>query len=222
MPCGSEIGVAMTLLRLFVVYGFLILAACPAWARDQVVLAFGDSLTAGYGLEPASAFPLQLERALRRLGTPATVVNGGVSGDTSTGGRSRLLWLLDGAAGTKPDLVIVELGANDALRGIDPSVTRANLDWIIHTLRQRDITVILAGMMAPPNLGPDYGKAFNGLYPALAKKHGVALYRFFLDGVAAEPAYLQEDGMHPNEKGAARIAARLAPLVARELKRGRR
>lgn len=222
MPCGSKIGVAMILLRLIGVYVFLALAACPAWAREPVVLAFGDSLTAGYGLEPANAFPAQLEAALRRLGMPATVVNGGVSGDTSTGGRARLPWLLDGAAGMKPDLVIVELGANDALRGIDPAVTRNNLDWIIRTLRQRHIAVILAGMMAPPNLGSDYGAAFNGLYPALAKKHGVAFYGFFLDGVAANPAYLQEDGMHPNEKGAARIAARLAPLVARELKRGRR
>ncbi|MBW7836549.1 MAG: arylesterase [Sphingomonadales bacterium] len=212
----------MILLRLISACFILALAAGPSWARDPVVLAFGDSLTAGYGLEPANAFPVQLERALRRQGMPATVVNGGVSGDTSTGGRARLLWLLESAAAAKPDLVIVELGANDALRGIDPAVTRDNLDWIIRTLRQRDIAVILAGMMAPPNLGSDYGKAFNGLYPALAKKHGVPLYGFFLDGVAAEPAYLQEDGMHPNEKGAARIAARLAPLVARELKRGQR
>lgn len=212
----------MILLRLASVYVFLAIAVGPAWAQGPVVLAFGDSLTAGYGLEPANAFPVQLERALRRQGIRATVVNGGVSGDTSTGGRARLLWLLDGAAGAKPDLVIVELGANDALRGIDPSVTRDNLDWIIRTLRQRDIAVILAGMMAPPNLGPEYAKAFNGLFPALAKQHGVALYGFFLDGVAADPAYLQQDGMHPNEKGAARIAARLAPLVARELKRGRR
>lgn len=212
----------MILLRLISACFILALAAGLAWARDPVVLAFGDSLTAGYGLEPANAFPVQLERALRRLGMPATVVNGGVSGDTSTGGRARLLWLLESAAAAKPDLVIVELGANDALRGIDPAVTRNNLDWIIRTLRQRDIAVILAGMMAPPNLGSDYGKAFNGLYPALAKKHGVPLYGFFLDGVAAEPGFLQEDGMHPNEKGAARIAARLAPLVARELKRGQR
>lgn len=212
----------MILLRLISACFILALAAGPAWARDPVVLAFGDSLTAGYGLEPANAFPVQLERALHRLGMPATVVNGGVSGDTSTGGRARLLWLLESAAAAKPDLVIVELGANDALRGIDPAVTRDNLDWIIRTLRQRDIAVILAGMMAPPNLGSDYGKAFNGLYPALAKKHGVPLYGFFLDGVAAEPGFLQEDGMHPNEKGAARIAARLAPLVARELKRGQR
>lgn len=191
----------------------LLLASAHAWAQDKpLVLAFGDSLTAGYGLPPGESFPDRLGETLARSGLDVAIVNAGVSGDTTSGGRARLAWTLDGLD-RQPDLAILALGANDALRGIDPAITRRNLDAMIQALQARGVPVLLAGMLAPPNMGPDYGAAFNGLYPDLAAKHGIAFYPFFLDGVAADPALNQADGIHPNEQGVARMVAAMLPMV---------
>ena len=196
----------------------LLLAASnnPGFAADDmVVVAFGDSLTAGYGLDHDDVFPVRLERALRARGLAARVVNAGVSGDTTAGGLARLDWsLVD-----KPSLVIVQLGGNDALRGVEPAETRQNLDAILGKLTQRGITVILAGMYAPPNMGDAYAREFNVMYPELAEVHGVVLYPFFLDGVAAKPELNQFDGIHPNPRGIDIIVERFAPLIAQTLKR---
>lgn len=192
--------------------------ALPAHAADRLILAFGDSLTAGYGLAPAQAFPNRLEAALRASGVPARVHNGGVSGDTTAAGRARLNWLLRGLK-AKPDLAIVELGANDMLRGLQPAQTRANLDAILSELRRRRIPVLLAGMRAAPNLGRPYAATFEPIFPALARKYDARLYPFFLDGVAGNPALLQGDGMHPNPRGVAIIVRRILPMVRASLPR---
>ena len=189
----------------------LALAAAPAQAAP-LVWALGDSLTAGYGLAPANGITAQLERELSRSGVQATVRNGGVSGDTSAQGRARLLWGLRGL-GAKPDLVIVELGANDILRGLPPAQARANLDSILAELGRRRIPVLLAGMKAPRNMGPDYVRAFEAIYPELARKHRVRLYPFFLDGVAGRRELIQADGLPPNAKGVAILVARILPAV---------
>lgn len=177
----------------------------PARADEVTILALGDSLTAGLGLDQANAFPAQLEKALRDAGHAVNVVNAGVSGDTSAGGRSRLEWLLT----PEIDAVIVELGANDGLRGLDPGETRANLEWILATLKQRGLPVLLTGMQAPPNLGQDYGREFNTLYPELAQYYGALFDPFYLEGVAADPALNQPDGIHPNAQGVTIIVNRL-------------
>ncbi len=184
-------------------------AAANRAGEPYVILAFGDSLTAGYGLAPGEAYPVRLEAALSAGGRAVEVRNAGVSGDTTSGGRRRLAWTLKAA----PDLVILELGANDALRGIDPALTRANLDAMLSTLGQRGIPVLLAGMLAPPNYGDRYAAAFNAIFPELAAKHGVALYPFFLDGVAADPALNQADTLHPNAEGIKVIVDKLLPHV---------
>jgi acyl-CoA thioesterase-1 len=195
------------------------LVAATAWARSPtVILVLGDSLIAGYGLAPEESFPSQLEAALERNGTVARVVNGGVSGDTSAGGLARLDWLL----ADKPDLVIVELGANDGLRGLDPEATRRNLDEIIKRIRASGIDVLLAGMRAPPNLGTEYGTAFSKLYGELATQYGLAYYPFFLEGVAADPALNQEDGIHPTAEGVAVIVKNILPVVVGALVESRR
>jgi acyl-CoA thioesterase-1 len=199
----------------------LLLLAAPAAAREQrerIVLAFGDSLTAGYQLRPGESFPARLEAELRRQGRQVRVVNAGVSGDTTAQGRARLGWVLNGLK-QQPDLAIVALGANDMLRGQPPAQARANLDAILADLRRRGVPVILAGMLAAPNLGPEYGKEYNSIFPSLAKKHGAALYPFFLQGVAGNRARLLADGMHPNPAGVETMVAGMAPLVARELDR---
>lgn len=182
------------------------------------IMAFGDSLTAGYGLPQGDGFVPQLNSWLNaNSDIPFEVVNAGVSGDTTAGGRSRLDWGLApfGAAG--PDLVILELGANDGLRGLPPRITRENLDAILAALAVKNIPVLLAGMMAPPNLGPDYASDFNPIYPDLAAKYGAPLYAFFLEGVAANPALNQADGIHPTAEGVAIIVAKLGPLVLETL-----
>ena len=192
--------------------------AAPASAANppRVVVAFGDSLTAGYGLPATEGFTRQLEDALKAQGLNVRVHNAGVSGDTSSGGRSRLGWVLSSLK-EKPDLVILELGANDALRGVDPKVTRANMDAMLTELKKRNLNVLLAGMYAPRGLGASYYQPFDAIYPDMAKKHGVRLYPFFLDGVAGNPKLNQRDGIHPNKDGVAQIVKRIAPHVARAL-----
>jgi len=188
-------------------------SAGAAADQNAVILALGDSLTAGYGLAKAESFPAQLETALRSQGRQVRVINGGVSGDTSAGGLARMDWLMV----EKPDLIIVELGANDALRAIDPAQTLANLDRIVARSKAEGARVLLAGMLAPPNLGSEYATEFNAIYPTLAEKHGVPLYPFFLDGVAADPQLNQSDGMHPTAEGISVIVQRIAPHVIQAL-----
>jgi acyl-CoA thioesterase I len=187
-------------------------------AERPLVLAFGDSLTAGYGLDQGLGFVPQLQATLRRHGIAATVVDGGVSGDTSEAGKARLGWTLDGLA-RKPDLVILELGANDMLRGLDPSLTEKNLDAMLAELGRRRIKVLVAGMRGAPNLDPAYVSRFDAIFPALARRRGVALYPFFLEGVAAQQGMQQPDGMHPTFAGVKRIVIGIAPVVKRELGR---
>lgn len=196
----------------------LLVMATPAQAREVLILAFGDSLSAGYGLKPQESFPAQLQTALRKQGVAARVHNGGVSGDTTTAGRGRLGWVLTGLK-AKPDLVILELGANDMLRGQSPALAKANLDAMIADLKRRKIPVLLAGMKASYNLDRRYRAEFDGIYPLLARKHGVRLYPFFMDGVAGNRALLLPDQMHPNAKGVSVLVQRILPSVKASLKR---
>lgn len=191
--------------------------AQPALAKDRLVLAFGDSLTAGYGLRPNESFPAQLQAALNKGGIPARVHNAGVSGDTSAAGRGRLAFVLAGLK-AKPDLVILELGANDMLRGLKPEQTRANLDAMMAEFKRRGIPVLLAGMRASPNLGKAYQAQFDPIFPSLAKKHGARFYPFFMNGVAANRSLLIGDQMHPNPKGVAVIVRGIYPQVAGALR----
>ncbi len=174
-----------------------------------VIVAFGDSLIAGLGLPESESFPAKLEAALKARGKEASVVNAGVSGDTSAAALKRLDWALAGGA----DAIIVELGGNDALQGIPPEGTKANLAKIIETAQEKGLPVLLAGMEAPRNMGKDYTDAFHAIYPALAAQYGVLLYPFFLDGVALNDSLMQADGIHPNAKGVETIVARIAPKV---------
>jgi acyl-CoA thioesterase-1 len=175
------------------------------------ILAFGDSLAAGYGLPHETGFEAQLQAALRKRGYNVVVLDGAVSGDTTAGGRARLDWAL----ADTPDAVIVELGGNDALRGIDTRDTEANLAAILDTLAARHIPVLLAGMYAPPNMGPDYAKSLRAVFVRLGSRPGIVYDPFFLAGVAAVPALNQADGIHPNAEGVRRIVARLLPDVER-------
>jgi acyl-CoA thioesterase I len=186
--------------------------AAPS-GRGLKILTLGDSLSAGYGLPREASFTSQLERALQQKGYRAAVPQTGVSGETTAGGLARLEWML----ADRPDLAIVALGANDSLRGIDPTITRSNLDRILARLKERGVKVVLAGMLAPRNLGPDYGRAFDAIYPDLAAKHGVALYPFFLEGVAMRPALNLDDGMHPTADGVAIMVKGILPLIERTL-----
>lgn len=181
----------------------------PVRADTIRIVALGDSLTAGYGLAPGLGFTAKLEASLKRKGLDVEVVDAGVSGDTASAGADRLDW----AVGEGVDGVIVELGANDALRGIDPAVTRKALDRILARLKERGIPVLLAGMHAPRNLGPDYVEAFDAIYPELAKVHGVPLYPFFLDGIVGDRRLNLPDGIHPNAEGVDVIVERILPSV---------
>ncbi len=185
------------------------------WAEQDPLhlLVIGDSLTAGYGLAEEDAFPARLEAALSDLGHDVRVEASSVSGDTTAGGRARLSWALGASRKDHPDAVMVELGANDALRGFDPEVTFRNLSAILTELQAREIPILLAGMRAPPNMGRDYTERFNDVFPRLAQQHEVIFYPFFLDGVAAEPALNQADGMHPNADGVEEIVRRITPAV---------
>jgi acyl-CoA thioesterase I len=179
--------------------------------RPLKLVALGDSLTAGYGLPGEAAFPAVLERALRAKGYAVSIANAGVSGDTTSGGLARLDWSVpDGTDG-----VILELGANDMLRGIDPNIPRRALDEILARLRERGIPVLLTGMYASRNLGPDYVARFEAIFPDLAKKHGVPLYPFFLDGVAGVRELTLPDGLHPTAKGVQVVVERILPTVER-------
>lgn len=192
----------------------LVVLACtmlPARAAPLRIVALGDSLTAGYGLGPGEGFTDQLQAAVRSWGQDVEIVNAGVSGDTAAGGLARLDWSL----GEGADAVIVELGANDMLRGFDPAETRAALDAILKQLKAKKLPVLLVGMRAAPNLGPDYAARFEPIYSQLAEQYGAMLYPFFLDGVAGQPALLQADGLHPNRAGVAVIVKRIFPAVER-------
>ena len=175
----------------------------------KTLVLFGDSLMAGYGLDHESGFAPKLEAALKEAGHDVRVINSSVSGDTTAAGLARLEWALV----EKPDAVLLELGANDALRGMEPSQTRENLAAILEKLRGMDVDVLLAGMMAPPNMGKAYGEEFNSIYPDLASRYQIDLYPFFLEGVAAEPSLNQDDGMHPNADGVDVIVKRILPDV---------
>jgi acyl-CoA thioesterase-1 len=179
------------------------------------IVAFGDSLTAGYGVKAGESFAAQLQMALQAKRHKVKIVNAGVSGDTTAGGLERLDWSLQ----PKPDGVILELGANDALRGVDPKETRANLDKILAKLKAENIDVLIAGMKAPSNWGADYQKEFDAIYPELATKYGATLYPFFLEGVALDRAFVQADGLHPTAKGVAEIVKRIMPDVEKLLTR---
>ena len=199
-------------------FAFVLTSIVPAQAdlnacEDKRLVVFGDSLVAGYGLEPGAAYPEQLQKKLDEKGIKLEVINAGVSGDTTSSGLARLDW----SVGDNADAVILELGANDALRGISPDVTEKNLDAMISSLKTKDVEVLLAGMMAPPNMGPSYGEAFNSIYARLAEKHDIALYPFFLDGVVADAKLNQPDGIHPTKEGIAVIVQKSMPAVMKLL-----
>jgi acyl-CoA thioesterase-1 len=186
-----------------------------AMAREPVIVALGDSLTAGFGLPQNEAFPAQLERALKARGQEVKVVNAGVSGDTAAAGLARLDWSLPDDASA----VIIELGANDALQGLDPQATKATLEQIITQVKARGLPILLAGMEAPRNLGKDYVEAFGAIYPDLAQRYDLILYPFLLDGVALDDGLTMNDGLHPNAQGVARIVEGILPKVEELLAR---
>ncbi|GAA2880436.1 acyl-CoA thioesterase-1 [Aminobacter niigataensis] len=191
----------------------MLAAAASSWAEPFRIVGFGDSLMAGYGLGPGEGFPEKLEAALRARGHDVVIANAGVSGDTTSGGLSRLDWSIpDGT-----QLVILELGANDMLRGIDPALVEQNLDKMLARLKERKIEVLLAGMVAAPNLGHAYGEQFGTIYPKLAEKYDATLYPFFLDGVAGDAKLLLEDGMHPNALGIDRMVENALPTVEKAI-----
>src|SRR5580700_846987 len=207
----------LCLFKHMVVWGLLLIAAEPGFAQSSVavgsaplkMVVLGDSLSAGYGLSGPDAFPAKLQKALKAKGIEVDMTNAGVSGDTASGGRDRLDWSVpEGTQG-----VILELGANDALRGTDPAVTRAALSDILTRLKARGVSVLLCGMLAPPNYGKDYADRFNAIYPELSKSFSVPLYPFFLDGVAADAKLNQADGIHPTAEGVDVIVKNMLPTV---------
>jgi acyl-CoA thioesterase-1 len=185
---------------------------------DQLVVAFGDSLYAGYRLAPNEGLAPVLQAALQAGGINARVHNAGVSGDTTAAGKTRLAFVLDNLD-RKPDLVVLGLGGNDMLRGIKPAETKANMSAMMDELKRRDIPVVLTGMLAAPNLGADYVNSFNGIFPDLANRYGASLYPFFLDGVVTDSALMLPDNIHPNAKGVSRVVEGLSPLIEATLKR---
>ena len=199
------------------VNSLLILLVCLLTGIGQVyaqaaptrIAILGDSLAAGYGVKPAEAIPARLQAALKQEGRNVEILNHGVSGDTSAGGLDRIDWMM----ADKPDIVMVELGGNDALRAIDPATTERNLDAIVAKLKDAKVTVWLVGMLAPRNLGPQYAQSFDGIYKRIADKHGLPLYPFILEGVAQDPALNQADGIHPNPKGVDVVVKNLLPFV---------
>ncbi|WP_370461634.1 arylesterase [Reyranella sp. CPCC 100927] len=208
---GKELSLAFR--HFWLIAALLCASVTAAHAQTVRIAMLGDSLTAGFGLPPEQALPTKLEQALKAAGRDVSVANHGVSGDTSAGGLARLDWTL----GDKPKLVIVALGANDALRGLNPDDTEKNIDAIITRTKAAGAVVLLCGMKAPRNYGPEYVAKFDGLYERLAAKHGVALLPFLLDGVAMMPELNQADGIHPNAKGVDTVVAHLAPAVTKVL-----
>lgn len=200
---------------LFLILPLVFFAAGAAKAADLKLVVLGDSLSAGYQLSAGDGFPEQLQRALDERGHSVEVVNAGVSGDTSSGGLSRLDW----SVGNDTNAVIVELGANDALRGIQPEVTRKNIHGIVARLKEKNVSVLLAGMLAPRNLGDAYAQAFDSIYKDVSETHGTLLYPFFLEGVALNPDLNLADGMHPNAAGVAVIVENILPSVEELLAR---
>ena len=213
-PINQRGMIAMALLATFF-GGIFSPSASAADGPIRTIMAFGDSLTSGYGLPPGDAFPVKLEAALRARGHAVRVINAGVAGDTTAGGRARLAWML----ADKPDAVILELGANDGLRGLDPAETLANLRAIMEQLKAADLPVLLAGMRAPPNLGRDFGAEFDTIFATVALEYDALFYPFFLEGVAARPTLNQNDGIHPNSAGVAIVVERIIPSVEALLSR---
>lgn len=203
----------MTPLRIFAfaaaAFGLLFGTSAGATARALKIIAFGDSLTAGYGLPANEAFPAKLRQALAGKGINVDIVNAGVSGDTTSGGLARLDWSVP----PDTDAVILELGANDAMRGVDPAVTRKALDEMLQRLKQRGIPVLLCGMYAPPNMGDEFVQTYRDMYPVLAQRYGAILYPFFLDQVAGQTELNQADGIHPTAKGVDRVVEGILPKV---------
>jgi acyl-CoA thioesterase I len=197
------------MLRLIILVAAFLALTPVAFSKPVVLLALGDSLTAGLGLSPSEAFPARLETALQAKYPDLSIINGGVSGDTAAGGLARLDWALT----EDVNGLVVELGANDALRGLDVGQTEAALDEIMAKAKARGLPVLILGMRAPPNMGPDYAARFDGLYPALSKKYDALLYPFYLNGVAALPNLNQADGIHPNSRGVDEIVTRIMPKV---------
>jgi acyl-CoA thioesterase-1 len=200
------------IVRIFTLAAALMAAlgsASTAADKPLQIVALGDSLTAGLGLSEQDAFPAKLQRALAAKGITVTITNAGVSGNTVSDGLARLDWSVP--AGT--DAVILELGANDALRGLDPAVTRRALDDILSALAKRNIPVLLCGMLAPPNLGADYGRTFNAIFPDLARQYGLVFYPFFIDGIVADRKLNQHDGLHPTAAGVDVIVTKILPKV---------
>ena len=196
-------------LRMIAASAVLALLSAPVSAAPIKILALGTSLTQGYGLPPGTEYPAVLQARLAKEGATVTIVNAGVSGDTSAGGLARLDWSL----ADRPDAAIVELGSNDALRGLQPSETEENLSAVLAKLKSARIPVLLCGMKAPRNLGPEFAKAFDAIYPRLAKKYGAILYPFMLEGVAMNPKLNQADGMHPDPAGVKIMVSRMLPYV---------
>jgi acyl-CoA thioesterase I len=197
--------------------GFLaFLTVFPAVAEPVRIVGFGDSLMAGYRLDPGQSFPERLEEALRARGHDVVIANAGVSGDTTSGGLERLDWSVP----DDTDIVILELGANDMLRAVPPPVTERNLAEMIERLQARDMEIILMGMLAAPNLGNAYRDDFDGIFPRLAENYGIALYPFFLDGVVTQPSLMLDDGLHPNAEGVEIMVDRVLPLVEASLADG--
>lgn len=208
-PAPPTYGVVLRLFHAAILALTLSCGAMSVRAEPLKVVVLGDSLSAGYELPADAAFPAVLQRELRKRGHDVTVVNAGVSGDTSNGGLERLDWAL----GEDTDAAIVELGANDMLRGLDPAITRKALDEILTRLNARNIPALLAGMVAAPGMGAVYEKRFNAIFPELAERHKVVFYPFFLEGVAQEPKYKLADGMHPNREGVEEIVRRILPVA---------
>lgn len=210
LPRSIRYGVMAGLVNLAVLAG-----AEPVDAASARIVVLGDSLTAGYGLAAGDAFPARLEAALKAEGIDAQVINAGVSGDTTAAGLRRLDWALAAGPDGPPDALILELGANDGLRGLDPKAAEANLDSILTRAKAQGLKVLLTGMKAPPNYGRDYAAQFDAIFPRLAARHNVPLYPFFLDGIAADRAFNLPDGLHPNPAGIAVLVERILPYVKR-------
>jgi acyl-CoA thioesterase I len=202
-------------MRLFLFFALMTMISAPAFAQTKRIVALGDSLTAGYGLQGGEDFASRLQESLIKEGLDVKIDNAGVSGDTTAGGLSRIDWAIEGEQ--KPDLVLVALGANDMLRGIDPAVTKKNLAAILDKLKEKDIPAFLIGMRSPTNMGPFFRGKFDKVFKELADEYDVPLYPFFLDGVAMKAEFNLEDGMHPNAKGIDIIVEKITPDVKKSL-----